>query len=76
MPKKIVPMVHENNLSRMKKKLKNQCSCYVLITCSAPSSDGKMDVEMDFDGDEDLAALLVDNAAQAFNARTLRKESQ
>ena len=76
MTKKIVPMLQEDVLSRMKKKLKTQCSCYVLITCSVPSSDGRMDVEMNFDGDEDLAALLVDNAAQAFSARTLRKESQ
>ena len=76
MAKKIVRMGKESILSRLKQELKNHCACYVLISCSAPSADGKMDVEMDFEGDEDLASFLVDNASQAFDARMLSKESK
>ena len=41
------------------KKARGNCACYVLITCSKPEESGKMDVEMEFEGDEDLAAFLV-----------------
>jgi hypothetical protein len=66
----------EDALSRMKKVLKDQCACYVLITCTEPASDGKMEVEMDFEGEEDLAALLIENASQVFDARIPRRESK
>jgi hypothetical protein len=82
MGKKLFSMNKEQNLSReetlsrMKKALKDQCACYVLITCTAPAADGKMEVEMDFEGDEDLAALLIENASQVFDARVPRRESK
>ena len=72
MNEKIVPLDKE----QIKKTLKDQCVCYVLITCSAPTEDGKMEVEMNFEGEEDLAALLVANAAQVFDERIPRRESQ
>lgn len=37
-------------------------ACTILITCEKPTANGKMQVEMSFDGDSDLAALLIDNA--------------
>jgi hypothetical protein len=37
-------------------------TCYVLITCSAPSEDGKMEVEMTYEGDASLAAYLIESA--------------
>jgi hypothetical protein len=37
-------------------------ACYVLITCSKPSKDGKMEVELTYDGDLDLASYLVHSA--------------
>lgn len=67
---------HEVVLSRIQDTLKDQCVCYVLITCSTPSKDGKMEVEMSFEGDEVLASFLVDGAAQAFDAKAERRESQ
>jgi hypothetical protein len=67
---------NEEPLSRMKKVLRDQCACYVLITCTEPASDGKMEVAMDFEGDEDLAAFLVDNASQVFDTRFSRRESK
>ena len=60
----------------VKKALGNNCACYVLITCTAPSPDGKMEVELNFEGDESLAAFLIDNAGQVFEDRLARRESR
>ena len=49
--------------------LKKDCACYVLITCSEPSEEGNMNVELQFEGDESLAALLIENANQVFTQR-------
>ena len=42
-------------------------ACTILITCENPTGKGKMQVEMRFDGDIDLAALLLDNAQSYFD---------
>lgn len=42
--------------------LEKNHSCYVLITCDAPSLDGKMDVKMTFQGDATLASYLLEEA--------------
>lgn len=39
---------------------------YVLITCSKPTSQGDMEVEMTYEGDEDLVSYLVENASHFF----------
>ena len=67
---------HEVAISRVKKELGDKCSCCVLITCSEPSSDGKMEVEMSFEGEESLAAFLIENAAQVFDERISQQESK
>lgn len=54
------------SLDKIKKALGENNQCYVLITCSSPSKDGKMEVEMFYEGDEVLAAYLIDNAQQVF----------
>ncbi len=56
-------------LAQVKKMLDGQCACYVLITCTEPSREGKMEVQMDYEGDADLAAYLIDNASQVFDER-------
>jgi hypothetical protein len=43
-------------------KKKKKASCYVLITCGEPNQDGKMDVEMTYEGEPVLAAYLLENA--------------
>jgi len=48
------------------KKPKKNCSCYVLITCTEPSGDGDMEVEMTYEGEESLVAYLVENAQVFF----------
>lgn len=44
------------------KTLANKNACYVLITCGMPSSEGKMEVEMTYEGDTSLAAYLIESA--------------
>ncbi len=50
-------------VDKMLKGQKN--ACYVLITCGEPTDDGKMQVELTYEGDSDLASYLVD-AAQSY----------
>lgn len=66
----------EMTLEMIKKTLRDKHACYVLITCSAPTSEGKMDVEMNYEGDEMLASFLVDNASQVFDERLSKQESK
>ncbi len=60
---------NESNLEKAKKLLSETHKCYVLITCSHPSKDGKMNVEMTYEGDEVLASYLVDGAQKTFDQR-------
>ncbi len=52
----------EMTLQDIKKTLGKNNACYVLITCTEPSEDGKMQVEMAYEGDECLAAYLIESA--------------
>jgi hypothetical protein len=49
----------------IKAELSKDHSCYVLVTCNSPSEDGKMQVEMSYEGDPILAAYLL-QGAQSF----------
>ena len=53
--RKIQPLVR-----KMRRSKKN--ACYVLITCGEPTEDGRMHVEMTYEGDTLLAAYLLENA--------------
>lgn len=44
--------------------LKEDQACCILITCGKPSADGKMPVEMTYEGDPLLASYLLENAQQ------------
>lgn len=49
----------------VKKKIVNLTedqACYILITCGKPTPDGKMAVEMTYEGDSTLASYLLENA--------------
>jgi hypothetical protein len=37
-------------------------ACFVLITCGEPTEEGKMEVEMTYEGDASLAAYLIESA--------------
>ena len=54
---------------QLQKAVKENCACYILITCSEPNRDGKMEIELNYEGDENLAAFLIDNASQVFDDR-------
>lgn len=64
--------------SRVKKKkivkLTEDKACYILITCGEPAADGKMSVEMTYEGDPTLASYLLENA-QGFIDRDLERFS-
>ena len=69
-----ISVIHVEHMSKVvkvekhiKKAIERGCACYVLLTCSEPGADGKMQVEMNYEGDVDLAALLVQNAGQVFD---------
>lgn len=51
----------------VKNTLSENNACYVLITCGEPSKDGKMEVEMTYQGDPVLAAYLVESAQNIIN---------
>jgi len=65
----------ELSMDKIRKSLSENNACYVLITCGTPSEDGKMDVQMVYEGDEDLASYLVDNAQQIFDDRSKSEKS-
>lgn len=46
----------------IRKVISKKHACYVLITCEEPSEDGKMQVEMTYEGDACLAAYLIESA--------------
>ncbi|MCB1109571.1 MAG: hypothetical protein KDK64_01195 [Chlamydiia bacterium] len=51
-----------SSISQLKKALSDEHLSFVLITCSKPSKEGKMNVEMDYNGDPALIAYLMKNA--------------
>jgi hypothetical protein len=63
----------EAALAQLKKNLSNAYTCFVLITCTEPDEGGKMEVALDYEGDESLAAFLIENAAQALDERVSAK---
>jgi len=48
--------------SKVRRGLGKKTACYVLITCGEPSEDGRMQVEMTYEGDQCLAAYLIESA--------------
>lgn len=49
-------------LVKKKKAIKEDQACYILITCGKPSKDGKLSVEMTYEGDPMLASYLLESA--------------
>jgi hypothetical protein len=49
---------------RVRKLLEKDFEGYVLVTCRPASNDGKMQVEMSYDGDPVLAAYLMEGAQE------------
>lgn len=49
-------------MKQQKKIQKKDETCYVLIRCGKPSADGKISVEMTYEGDPTLASFLLQSA--------------
>lgn len=47
---------------RIRKLLAKDYAGFVLVTCKNPHDDGRMQVEMSYEGDPILAAYLLDGA--------------
>jgi hypothetical protein len=73
---KIEPAVTEIEIDMIRQTLSSKCACFVLITCSEPCAEGKMEVSMNYEGDENLAGFLIENASQVFNEKMHLRESQ
>ena len=52
----------------IRKELGKRYSCYVLITCEEPTKAGDMKAELTFEGDEILAAYLIEHARELFDS--------
>ena len=50
----------------IKKFLEKNNAGYVLLTCSKPKEDGKMDIEVSSEGDETIVSYLIDSAKKVF----------
>lgn len=46
----------------VKRTLGNKHACYILITCDKPTANGKMEVEMTYEGEAALASYLLEGA--------------
>ena len=56
----------EDRQKKIKKLLEDQ-KCFVLLTCSEPSKDGQMNVEMIYEGEDVLASYLLESANHMFH---------
>ena len=46
----------------LRQLLAEKYACFVLITCGEPTQEGKIEVEMSYEGDSSLAAYLIESA--------------
>lgn len=54
--------MNKRSRKHLQEVLDKDPSCYVLITCGQPSEDGRMQVEMTYQGDATLASYLIQGA--------------
>lgn len=56
----------QKKMEELKELLCKDTACFILITCNKPDGDGKMDVEMSYEGDRELAGYLAQYAQDYF----------
>ena len=54
--------MNKRNRKQLKDMLDKTSNYYVLITCSEPTEDGQIEVEMTYQGDAALASYLIQGA--------------
>lgn len=55
-------------MTKMRRRPKKN-ACTIKISCEEPTEDGKMEVEMTCEGDEVLAAYLLESAQSILDSR-------
>jgi hypothetical protein len=63
------------SMTEIKNSLNEKNACYVLLTCSHPTKDGNMMVEVAYEGDECIASYLVDNAQHILDEQIRNSEA-
>lgn len=58
----------------LQEKLAKKHACYVLITCDELSCDGKMQVEMSYEGDATLAAYILHGAQMHIDGQSFEND--
>lgn len=61
--------------AQIKASLAKKHACYVLITCSRPTANGKLHVDMSYQGDPFLASMMLQNAQNIIAEDTADIES-
>jgi len=56
-------------LKNIKEYLADNNLCYVLLTCSTPSEEGNMRVEMAYEGEEEIASYLIESAFEVVQGK-------
>ena len=64
---KVVGLVKEDIHKHIRRLLGKNYAGYVLVTCQKPINDGRMQVEMTYEGDPILAAYLLEGAQEYLN---------
>jgi len=74
---KIIPIQQEKNanLTKIKKELREKNLCYVLLTCSHPAEDGKMMIEVAYEGDDNIACYLIDSAQEVLSEKVNQSQN-
>lgn len=64
------------SLENIKEALGENHACYVLITCTPPTKEGKMHVDMSYEGDHCLASYLIDSAQSIIEEQRPIKDAE
>ena len=61
-------------MEKVKRFLDENNAGYILLTCSEPSENGNMNVEMSFEGDDTLVAYLADSAQSILDEQIQKRQ--
>ena len=64
----------DEGLQAFESHLQESNECYVLITCKKPNAKGKMEVNMNYHGDPDLASFLLHGAMDQMDGAVAQEQ--
>ena len=59
----------QHTFEKIKEYLAENNLCYVLLTCSRPSEEGEMQMEMSYEGEDHVASYLIESAHEIIFGR-------